>query len=210
MKIGLYVSLAAVASFAFACGSSSASVASVSEVESDDEAADRAEATPTTEAIEGAAAVEAALLEFTQCMRDEGLQLQDPVVDSDGNVQRPQPIEGFTATREQFNVGFEVCGSHLEGITLGTNRPDETELADNFFALAECLREQGLDVDDPDTSLPGGGGRQMLSELDFDDPKVQAALEECSFGETFGGRQGGGPGQGGPGQGGPGQGGSRQ
>ena len=55
--------------------------------------------------------------------------------------------------------------------------------ADNFqdaiLEFAACLRDQGLDVPDPDFS--GGGGRAGLfgGAIDPQDPEVQAAIEQC-------------------------------
>jgi len=56
--------------------------------------------TGDTQAVEpavDAAAVlrddEAAMMAYTQCMRDQGIELLDPVVDADGNVQKPECAE---------------------------------------------------------------------------------------------------------------------
>ena len=42
---------------------------------------------------------EGKVMAFVQCMRDQGIEYKDPVVDSEGNVQRPEFVEGFTVTR---------------------------------------------------------------------------------------------------------------
>ncbi len=174
--------------FAFlvvACGSGSQGVASVADLYVADEPALEAAQSPTPEAIEGEESIEAAVMAFTQCMRDEGLQLLDPEVDSDGNVQRPVPVEGFQATQEEWTAGFQACSIYLAGITRTVELPDPTELADMLFELAQCLREHDIEVADPDMSLPTGAGRRMLAGLDFQDPAVQEALEACNFQELL-------------------------
>jgi DNA-binding winged helix-turn-helix (wHTH) protein len=44
---------------------------------------------------------EAAMMAFTQCLRDQGIEVYDPVVDSEGNVQKPQLAEGVGAKTEK-------------------------------------------------------------------------------------------------------------
>ena len=44
---------------------------------------------------------EAKMMAFVQCMRDKGIEFKDPVVDSEGNVQTPELVKGFTITREE-------------------------------------------------------------------------------------------------------------
>lgn len=140
---------------------------------------------------------EAVLLEFAQCMRDNGLpDYEDPTVDENGNPQifRPGGQTG-EVDRETMRATMEACSEYLEQVQLGFDRPDESERQDQMLALAECLRDQGLEVDDPDFSAGGPGGGGILGDLDRDDPEVQAAMEICIEEAGFtGGGPGGGPG----------------
>ena len=55
---------------------------------------------------------------------------------------------------------------------------EEISPEDAFPVFAQCLRDEGLDVTDPDfTSGRGPGG--FLRDLDRDDPAVEAATETC-------------------------------
>jgi hypothetical protein len=138
------------------------------------------EATPTAVLEEEILDDEAAVMAFVQCMRDEGVELKDPVVDSDGNVQPPEIVEGVTLTREEWAAPFEVCGHHIEGLSFGREREDVTERVDQFVALATCLREKGYDVDDPTAETINQWGADFRVEFDWDDPDAKAAYEECS------------------------------
>jgi hypothetical protein len=113
-------------------------------------------------------------------MRDEGIEFKDPVVDSDGNVQRPELVEGVTYTRAELAEPYEACAHHLEGLTFGREREDMTERVDQFVALATCLREKGYDVDDPTAETIDQWGVDFRAEFDWDDPDAKAAYEECS------------------------------
>ena len=148
---------------------------------------------------------ETALLEFAQCMRDNGLpDFEDPTVDEDGFPRIFRGGEGAGPVDfDTMEQAMDACSEHLERIRLGFDRPDESERQDQRLAMAQCLRDAGYDVDDPDFSGEPGARRGWITALDPTDPEVQADLEGCmeEAGFTPGG-PGAGPG-GGPGPGGP-------
>ena len=165
---------------------------------------------------------EEALLGFTACMRENGIDIEDPTVDADGGLEfrfraGAGPQDG-NFDREAAQAARDACSDLLEGVTLGFRRPDLTEVQDNLFEYASCMRENGYDMADPDfsgfpTGGGGGGGGQgggfvsPFGEIDPNDADFVAANEACSdilagFGEG-GGLRGGGPAGGGrPGGGG--------
>ncbi len=132
---------------------------------------------PTTEAVPDD---EVKVMAFTQCMRAQGIELMDPEVDSEGNVQRPQLAEGAEVTREEFDAAMEVCGEYLEGLTLGRERQDVSEQLDEFVALATCLREKDHDIDDPTAETLDQWLIDFRVEFNWDDPAAKSAYEECS------------------------------
>jgi hypothetical protein len=153
-----------------ACGSNSSDVPSLNT-----EGTQRIE--PTTDA---ALDEEAKMMAFTQCMRDQGIELMDPGVDSEGDVQRPELAEGVEVTREELGAAYEACAEHLEGLTFGREREDVSQQVDTFVALATCLRDKGYDVDDPTAETLDQWGADFRAEFDWDDPEAMAAYEECS------------------------------
>ena len=102
------------------------------------------------------------------------------MVDADGNVQRPEFVKGFTATREELAAPYAACSHRLEGLTLGRERADVSEQVDQFVALATCLREKGYDVDDPTAETLDQWGGDFRVEFDWDDPAAMQAYQECS------------------------------
>lgn len=71
------------------CGSDSNDVPSlrtIEETQGVEPAADTRDADAADPILEN----EAMMIAFTECMRDEGIELLDPVVDSEGNVQKPE------------------------------------------------------------------------------------------------------------------------
>ena len=103
---------------------------------------------------------------------------------------------------EGFQDAFDVCGDLLEDLQLGFAGGDQTEFQDQILEFAQCMRDNGYDMDDPDFSAfaPGGGGDGQgpgagggpFGDIDFDDPDFQAAQEACAdilagFGPGVGG-----------------------
>ena len=164
--------------FAVACGSDSGEVASL---EGTDGIVEVKESTVVD--------VETAWMAFAECLRDNGLEVEDPVVDADGLVRKPELVEGAApANKKKVGEAYEVCGEHIEGVTIETEKENLTEYADRLLELAVCLREQGVEVDDPDTSAEKPGldiGAKL--KKDWDSPAMLQAREACDWEAALGG-----------------------
>ena len=149
---------------------------------------------------------DAAFRKFTQCMRDHGVEMQDPEIGDDGSftISAPADIQAGTGPADSgFADANEACQKHLEGVINGGDReaPSAEEIEKmqrQALKFARCMREAGFDFPDPQfQSGPGGGGMVMIggpgSSIDPGDPAVQAAMEKCQ--EAAGMPK---PGQGGP------------
>ncbi len=186
--------LVALALAAAACGGAEASsgVASLDE-----------DATTTTVSADDAAIdTEEALLAFTACLRDQGLDVVDPDFDGAGGFDFTFR-EGFRTEggrpSDEVQGALEECGELLEDVRQQFERPDLSEIQDDLLAFAECMRDNGVDTADPDFSGQGpAGGGGLLFDLDLSDPPTEAALETCQSELAFGrpgaggGRRGGG------------------
>lgn len=200
MKRQLAVLLFALGLVAAACGGDGAASTGVASLA----------ATETTLAGEDGTGVaevdqERAMLDFASCLRDNGIDIDDPTVDSDGNVQ----FGGFRAAAQSgeldpaaMEAAFASCQDHLEGIALGRGGGDfdRTELEDTLVAYAACMRDNGYDMPDPDFSGSGPSGGEPgqggpFGAIDRDDPDFVAAQEACQ--DLLSGFRGPGPGGGG-------------
>lgn len=175
-KLAKWILVVAIGLALAACGSNSDDVASLA-------------ATPTAAVEDGVLDDEAKMMAFTQCMRDQGIELLDPVVDADGNVQKPELAEGFEASKEKWSAADAVCGELLEGITFGKERVDMSEVIDQYVALATCLREKGFDVDDPTAETLDIWLTDFKTVFNWKDPQAVEAYESCTGG-IFGGNAG--------------------
>ncbi len=157
--------------------SSSTDVAEVASLE-------RTAGTSTDAAADPAS--EAELLAYVQCVRDQGVDLADPTVNPDGTLTLggggPGSGDGSgvpAIDHDALLAAQEVCGEVPTG-SLGSAIKDTTEFQDAALVFVQCLRDEGLEVADPDFSTTSGqGGGGMLGGLDRTDPAVAAALEVC-------------------------------
>lgn len=168
-----------------ACGGDGDAAGGVASI--DDQAA------VTTTAPDQAAAAEEAALEFTECLRDEGLDVDDPVFDENGSWDFRSQL-GMSQGRpdEATRAALDVCRPFLEGVVTSFEREDLTEFEDDLLAFAQCMRDEGIDWPDPDLTAIGsgggeGGGRPFGdSGIDMEDPEVQTAIDACRVEFSFG------------------------
>lgn len=173
----------------------------------------------TTAIAEGTADVqvdaEEALMAFSQCMRDNGIpDFPDPTLNADGSIgfgfmRGSLEDSGIDPQSEEFGAARAICAEELEGAALGRGGEgfDETELTDTLLAFAQCMRDHGVDMDDPDLSGigggPGNGAVRPFGDIDFEDTDVREAFETCQEEVNLAGPGGSGLGGGGrPGEGG--------
>jgi len=133
--------------------------------------------------------------EFTTCLRGYGFDVTDPTLNADGTVD----LEGlrgsiigdpnFDISSEKTVQALQECLGLLEDATFATapTQEDQIELQDNLLEFAECIRENGIDIPDPEFSNdPRVTMRSMFENITVT-PKVEKAIESCSgiiFGQS--------------------------
>lgn len=129
---------------------------------------------------------------FADCLRDEGLDVNDPTVNPDGTVNLQSLFGGGAPPAgADTEAALDTCGSMLDGANFGpaANGFDQTEIQDQLVEFAGCLRDQGLDVRDPDISggiAAAAGGPEALFGLDIQDPQYEDQVSACSDILAFG------------------------
>jgi hypothetical protein len=124
------------------------------------------------------------MVDYTECLREQGVEVEDPQVDAEGNVQfggfgddiQPGSDE-FDAMLDELREAQEACGEPPGGGFAGRSGQDQAEMQDQMLEFAQCMRDHGVDVPDPDFS--GGQPSFGDSGIDRNDPEVQAAMDEC-------------------------------
>lgn len=180
MKSSILTALLAFGLLVAACSSGGDAAAGVATLSDPDPTT--VDANQDVAAADTVVASEESLMEFAQCMRDEGVPMDDPTVDADGNLSLGggfREIEGLD--RATIQAARETCGELLEGVALGFQGSDRSEIEDVFLEYAECMRENGYE-DMPDTPGfgPGGPGEPGAGPaIDFEAPEFIAANEVC-------------------------------
>jgi len=151
-----------------ACGSSSNNVPSLAP-------------TPTTETADEVLNNEAMMIAFTVCLREQGMDVADPVVDADGNIGKPEIPEGIN--KKEFSEAWEACNYLLEGFTFEGKREDLSEDLEYYLELAACMREEGININDPTAETLDTWMGDFKTTANFDDPDTMTALETCIDGE---------------------------
>lgn len=115
---------------------------------------------------QGSLLEEAQALAFAECMRDNGVDMPDPAPGQEG---LSEALHGVEDSYDQATIdeALTACEELLPQRAHEGGHDQERD--EDMLALAECLREQGLDVPD---NLEGG-------LHDVDDDELRAAMEEC-------------------------------
>lgn len=138
---------------------------------------------------------EQAMLDYTQCLREQGLNVPDPEFDEDGRIVVGRSTGGGGDTQgdgeggdakpenfspEAFAKAQEVCGDPPEEAMPEFSPEDQSAMQDAALKFAKCMREHGIDMPDPEIDDDGGVMMQRAGEGgDINDPNFQAAQEEC-------------------------------
>ena len=121
---------------------------------------------------------EEGVLDFAQCMREEGVNFPDPTFDIDGN---PQFDNLEIENEEEFENAFENCEDILRNALpeqFDLDPEVEAALVDASLEFSQCMRDQGIDFPDP---KPGEFGFFAFrdADIDFTSEAVQNAFEIC-------------------------------
>ena len=136
------------------------------------------ESTTATTIVDEETTFEEGVLEFAQCMREEGINFPDPPFDIDGN---PQFDNLEIENEEEFEKAFENCEDILRNALpeqFDLDPEVEAALVDASLEFSQCMRDQGVDFPDP---KPGEFGFFAFrdADIDFSSEDVQEAFEIC-------------------------------
>ncbi|MFE6646664.1 hypothetical protein ACFVJS_08895 [Nocardioides sp. NPDC057772] len=111
------------------------------------------------------------MLKFTKCLREHGLDVEDPPPGEGLRLQFGGG--GQKVDRETVQAAMEACQEYAPQGQMGGDNP---EMREAMLEMAECMRENGVE-DFPDPQ-PGQMGMQITPEIG-EDPQFEAAQEAC-------------------------------
>jgi hypothetical protein len=124
-------------------------------------------------------------------MRDNGIEdFPDPEVDEDGGISIGDALADQRDTAD-FQAAEDACEPALDAAAPDPASPklppdQVADLQEQWLAVAECVRAQGHDIDDPHVDEHGRPQVQVESQ------DVEQALEECIQHSDLGRPPGGG------------------
>ncbi len=143
-------------------------------------------ATPMPNAVNEESNDEALVMEFADCLRNEGMQVTDPTIDSEGNIQMPELVENATATKDEWIAAYEVCGEIIENITFAKKEVDRSAQLEQYLEVAACMNEAGFDVGEPTTETLDTWMIDLKENFDWDDPDTEEIFDTCFGGSSDG------------------------
>ena len=157
-----------VAVVASGCSGSDDSAAAAAGVESTTDGGAGESAASADTASETSSA-EDIVLAYTQCLRDEGFDVPDPDFGAGpGEGGGPAAFAdqlrdaGIDPDDPAYQAAVEECQSILQGIQQQGGDTFLSDLQDAALEFAKCMREEGIDLPDPDFSQGLGGGGVAL------------------------------------------------
>ena len=165
--------------FLLACSSSDESEGVVS---TNDLSSDTTVTTITEEVVEEVVSVEDAQLLLARCLRENGYDIKDPKNDESlQSVIGPILLAADQKGREELQETIQACAEE-NNIPLGGSAEFENPEAvadslDTQLEFAQCLRENGIEIEDPSAESPL---RPLLIELVQSGQYLQTQIQEAS------------------------------
>ena len=165
--------------FLLACSSSDESQGVVS---TNDLSSDTTVTTIEEEVAEEVVSIEDAQLLLARCLRENGYDIKDPKNDESlRSVLQPVFLAADQKGREEFQETIQTCAED-NNIPLGGSADFENPEAvadslDTQLEFAQCLRENGIEIEDPSAESPL---RPLLIELVQSGQYLQTQIQEVA------------------------------
>jgi hypothetical protein len=119
-----------------------------------------------------AAAREEAGLEFAECMRGHGVEMEDPKA-GQGAIEIGGDPNDPTVKKAEA-----ACNGKLDRVAQETSPEEDEEFREGWLAFTECMRGEGIELADPEFQGPG---KVLLGidGVDTESPAFEAAREAC-------------------------------
>src|SRR5688572_13748078 len=121
-----------------------------------------------------------AMVSYSACMRENGVDMPDPTFDGNGasvimrsdattSAGAAAPVGGHDD--ETFKAAAEACQPIMDAVAQDMPKPspeEEAEMRDNALKFAQCMREHGVDMPDPTFDAAGTSSVIIKGEGDDD------------------------------------------
>ena len=119
----------------------------------------------------GEASSEEASLEFAECLRAHGVEVEDP---KPGQKNIEVGGRGDPTTKK----ALAACNGKLPSSGQELSSEEDEEFREGALAIAQCMRENGIEMGDPEFLGPGQFHLD-IEGIDTESPAFKAAQEAC-------------------------------
>lgn len=119
---------------------------------------------------DGQAATEEASLEFAECMRAHGVEVEDP--------KPGKSIDVGGRSDPKTRKALAACDGKLGDSGQEVSAEEDEEINEGALAFSRCMRGEGIDMGDPEILGPGKFHLDIKG-LDTSSPAFVAAAEAC-------------------------------
>ena len=121
-----------------------------------------------------------ALLDWAECMRGQGVEMDDPRFGLEGELIGGLGKDGegakADAKSDAYAAANEVCGDLLTTFKAPADPESQAERAEALLTWASCMRAQGIDLPDPN---PDGSFPAYDWKIDLKGEVYATADEAC-------------------------------
>jgi hypothetical protein len=124
---------------------------------------------------------EDSLIAYAACMREHGIETDDPQFDVSGNLVSKPAFKAALKSGEgdeTFAAAQADCGDYLVAMKPALDPALQAEQTEAALRFAACMRDQGLDWPDPAADGSKFAGSDV--KVDKKSPEFQAAFEVCN------------------------------
>ncbi|MDR8410067.1 hypothetical protein MTP10_15125 [Nonomuraea sp. 3-1Str] len=118
-----------------------------------------------------------AQLKFAQCMREHGIEMDDP--EPGGGIR----IKSRKGDEAKMQEAQKACGHFMEAAVGEAKGKMDPKARDQALKFAQCMRQNGIDVADPSSD----GRMEITVKPGTPEEKVKAAHQACKEFEPGGG-----------------------
>ncbi len=126
------------------------------------------------------AAAEEGRLEMAECMREHGIDMPDPEPGQGMMMKKAGPDDGVNLDDPAAQEALEACEEEVDFKPPELTAGEQEQMQEDMLAFAQCMREQGVEMPDPE--VDGGKVTMRIGGPDgpeLDEPAMEAAQEAC-------------------------------
>ena len=120
-----------------------------------------------------------AMLDFARCMRENGVDMPDPQFEG-GRVTMKVGGKPGEMDPQKMQAAEKACAKYREAVKPPEISDEQkAEFKEQALAHSRCMREQGIDMPDPQFSEDGGVMMRLPKGVNPESDKFRKAQEAC-------------------------------